>query len=225
MEWFNAMFRDVCASNDVEPCVSDDRLVLVCSRMPEKDVQDEIMHWVPASQPSMWVEDLKSGTKVKVTFVLGPYQPQSIRFRIPKNHHILLDVEGQEQTCFKAGNPLWGMVACILKQDAYVEGLMIRFNGKTVLDSENPEAIEEAVADAIAEIEKAEAEVEADAFLDEEPTTEPVARPVEATKPKAAVSKKVILADLKDGRFDPDKPAIPEGVDFQIELEAFLKGV
>jgi len=133
-------------------------------------------------------------------------------------------VEGQDnQTCFKTGNPLWGMAACILKQDPYVETFMIRFNGKVVLDSENPDAVEEAVADAVQEIEKAEAEAEI--FLDAEPATEPVVRPVQASPKAVPVSKKVILADLKDGRFDPSKPAIPEGVDFQIELEAFLRGV
>jgi len=224
--WFNAMFRDVCASNDIEPACSGDRLILVCSRLPDADVQKEVLDLVPEDVPSTFIEDLKSSSKIKISFILGPYNPQNIRFRIPKKYSVLLDVEGQDnQTCFKTGNPLWGMVACILKQDPYVESFMIRFNGKVVLDSENPDAVEEAVADAVQEIEKAEAEVEAESLLDAEPNIEPVVRPVQASPKAVPVSKKVILADLKDGRFDSSKPALPDDVDFKIGLEEFLKSI
>jgi len=221
--WFNSLFRDVCSEHDVEPRVSDDRLILVCSRMPDADVQKEILDLIPDEVPSTFIEDIKSGTIVRISFLLGPYQPKDVRFRKPKKYSILLDVEGQEQTCFKAGNPLWGMVACTLKQDAYVESFMIRFNGRVILDSKNPDVVEEAVAEAVQEIEKVEAEVEAESLLDAEPDVEPV-KPMAVPK-TVPVSKKVILADLRDGRFDPSKPALPSDVDFKIELEEFLKNI
>jgi hypothetical protein len=205
----------VCEENNIEPIMVNDQVMLICPKTPDEDVREKILSLIPEDQPSTFIESIRTNTKVNIEYILGVYQPRSVRFRIPKKNHILLDVEGQEQTCFVSGNPLWGMIASCLNTDPFVKSYMIRFNGKIVLDSENLGAVEEAINDAVKVVQDAENDFEHDpADINPMPV-------VESNKP-AMTRRKVAAPVIKDDRFNYDKEFLPPdvGTDMKILLEA-----
>jgi len=197
MDWFNQEFIRKCKEKGVEPIRNGmGQLLLICPRIPPKEVQEEILAMVPSAVSSGFVPSLSNTTKAMIGLLLAQYGVTGLAFGSNNQGSCALEVEGEERTALMPESPLWGKVIHLMKNDPYTRDYQIRLNGKTIIDSQSGEYVPPPVIDS-----------DEDSYEESESPSRPVEKP---------------LVAVKDDRFDYDRDFLPPdvGTDLRIVLES-----
>jgi hypothetical protein len=221
MDWFNQEFIRKCKEKGVEPIRNGmGQLLLICPRIPPKEVQEEILAMVPSAVSSGFVPSLSNTTKAMIGLLLAQYGVTGLAFGSNNQGSCALEVEGEERTALMPESPLWGKVIHLIKNDPFTQNYLIKLNGKVIADSQSGDYVPE----------------EAD-FDESGDPTDAVLNEFQVEAMNAATEKVQArfgnTPQIKDDRFEYEKDFLPPdvGTDLRIILEStnsveeFLKSI
>ena len=135
--------KKLSAKYGVEPVISPDGKVLrlVCPKIPDRKVQDEVGREIPADVKWEWDENMKVATESTLRMMFEQLGNVHIRgeSKRPAKHRIEIAFESRELPEEMSDNLLdrSGKVITaieeLLKQDAYIDGFAIAVNGKEIV--------------------------------------------------------------------------------------------
>ena len=204
--WFNRDFIQFCLGYDIEPVINgDEKLMLVCPKIPSQEVQQAILKWVPQDQPSEFKPFLRTMTRSLIGILVASNGAKGVDFGFKDNHGVMVNVVAPSGMTFS--DDMWNKIAYLVKNDPHTETFEIYLNRKIVRNSSSPNAYEDK-----------------DMFGEEGVDFDP---------PSVAKEKPTVVPTIKDDRFDYDRDFLPKdvGTDVKILLEStntveeFLKSI
>ena len=207
--FFKQEFKNFCKEKGLEPRITvDDRLVLICPKIPEKPVQEEIARGIKELVPVEveWglSEGLSAQTERTLASYLAGYGVVGCGMVYgPVGEVALMFPQVPDTTAMQPESPIWQEVGNLLMRDPYVKGYHIIVRGELYRNSDGY--------------------VRPDNSIDG--VDEEIQRPLAAKPFKAP--------EIKDTRFDYNREFLPKdvGTDVKILLEScnsvedFLKNI
>jgi hypothetical protein len=124
-------FETILQKYNMEAIPLRDTLMLICPRLPPKEVMEQLRSIVPPDQFSevKIVESLKTTTTEAITRLLSPHtDPFSPML---KGRHLKLELSGHSPT-LSPESTLWSILGRVLSADPYLEGFQIICNGEEI---------------------------------------------------------------------------------------------
>jgi hypothetical protein len=140
--FFNSKFKDFCKEKGLEPHITiDERLVLVCPKLPEKPLQEEIAkslkELVPAEVEWGLSEGLSAQTEKTLSSYLAGYGVRGCGMVYgPAGEIALFFPEVPDTTAMQPESPVWQEVGNLLMRDPYVKGYHIIVRGEMYRNSD-----------------------------------------------------------------------------------------
>jgi hypothetical protein len=123
--------KNICKQYDIDPVMIDDELVLICPKMPDKDVQKKLTEVIPSTTPYKFQEGPRLSTSTALKILFQTAGAASADSEI-KGHDIVITITGQTPPLIEEESPVWGIAAGILKVDPFIDSWKIKINDKVV---------------------------------------------------------------------------------------------
>jgi hypothetical protein len=140
--FFNEGFKNFCKEKGLEPKITvDDRLVLICPKIPDKTEQENIAKGIKELLPSEVQWSLSEGLSVQTEKTLSSYLAM---YGIggcgmvygPEGEIALIFPSVPDTTAMQPESPVWQEVGNLLMRDPYVKGYHIIVQGEVYRNSD-----------------------------------------------------------------------------------------
>jgi hypothetical protein len=198
--------------NNIEPVISgDDRLVLICPKLPDEQTAEAFAAIIPKELEWGFSEGLSTMTMATIKVMLALFSVPMVAFKFVEGGKVVIMMPPLKGTATQPGSPMWDQVVGLLQRDAFTKTYEIRVgcteenpNGEVYRDSNGytkPDPVDGVPGEN--EVEEGE--------------------PVHQESPLLTAAKKGVKPpEIKDDRFDYDREFLPKdvGTDVKILLES-----
>jgi len=127
MEWYKGLVEQ-CVKYGVEPVLENNQVFLLCPKLPDTPVQEQITELIPQTIKRKFIESPKQSSYTIVKSILGSFGGRTAKFN--QSRDLVLEVTGSGSIT-KEDCSVWEEVHAVLKKDGYWKSWEIILNNES----------------------------------------------------------------------------------------------
>jgi hypothetical protein len=134
MSW-QAQLKQRCDQLSIQPIIMDNELVLICPKIPETPVKNELESIIPTGTNYRFQEGPRIETEEGLKLILKTAGAISAQVEM-KGHNFTINVDSQSQYLTNQDSDIWPPINGLLNADPFIESWKILVNG-TIMAEHN----------------------------------------------------------------------------------------